>query len=142
MAKPNWKNTIHNNGDIRHSIKDLAGFCYSVGYDFILWNDRIYEVFFNHHAVKWVDTGLTIHDMPEPVPSTEKVVVACYLRTEPVMIAYNIACTSEERDNGDHYVQAIVLAEAEGCIGNFVCYDESEFQKVISMGKTLTEYLR
>jgi len=138
MQQPTWKNTLHNTGDVRHNISSLAAVAFALGYEYMLWNDRIYSVYFCHPVVEASDTGVTIDDMPV-VTIAENIVVACTGASgEPAMPIYKFNVTEEQIEIGEHYDIAISLAQNDGYEAPFVCFDNNEHSAIISASKLLT----
>lgn len=136
--KPTWKNTLRTD-ESGKSMNVMAEFCFSLGYDYMLWNDRIYKVFFEHPRVIWADTNMTIADIPDITIKETVVVAACSdSNGSPVMLVYKVEVTEEQYDLGEHYDMATAMADNEGYEGPFVCFDESEQSEIIEMGKLLT----
>ena len=54
---PTWEDTIHNDARKFGHIDEFAKVAYSLGYKYISWNDRIYEVWADESGFIW--TGST-----------------------------------------------------------------------------------
>ncbi len=135
--KPTWKNTMHDHHRSTKGMEELAKFCYSFGYTFILWNDRIYKVFLEQCVVTWAATGLTIDDMEE-ITFTAPVVIACRAADGcPVLVKFDVSYTNEEMKEGDHYDKAIELAEDDGYEAPFICFDVNEQSEIKGMVEIL-----
>ncbi len=135
--KLNWKNILQLKTPDIGSLEGLADIAFRLGYDFVLWNDRIYKVFFEHPIVITNDTGLTIDDINDVI-ETQNVVVACRAADGcPVLVVFEVEYTEAEYNLGVHYDKAIELAEEDGYEAPFICFDENEQSEIIAAAKII-----
>ena len=145
MTKPNWKNTLHSksmardcifNGE-KNGLAKIGNIAFKLGYVYVLWEDVIYKVFYEHPAVITEATEYTASDMEE-VTESNPVVIACRGSDgAPVLVTFDVEYTEEEYSEGIHYDKAIELAEIAGYESPFICFDVNEQSEITTMAKIL-----
>ena len=50
---PTWQNTIHNDARKFTHVDKFAGVAYAVGYDYIVWNGIVYQVWVDETGFVW-----------------------------------------------------------------------------------------
>lgn len=69
------------------------------------------------------------------------VAVACIdSNGSSTMVGYDVECTREQYDDGEHFDMAIELAENDGYTGvsgQFICFDDAEQGSITRMAETI-----
>ena len=122
---PTWQNTLTDKIRGFGSISDFAAICHKLGYPYMCWNDRIYSVSKQTNIVKWVDTNLLMEDVGKNYMPTieDTIVLACSIKGVPAMVRYDVECTKDQYNEGEHYEMAKTMAEEEGYEAPFICFD-------------------